>query len=211
MLRMVREERAKREAEAEAARIEREAEIIKVRCQSLKGFIEEFWTVLEPVQPLKMGWALEAMCAHLEAVTAGDIKRLLMTVPPGMMKSLLLVFWTGWEWGPKGMAHIQVLATSYSQANVYRDNMKLRDLVKSAKFQALWPLPIRDDADAKGKFINTKSGFSEARPFSSMTGGRGNRVKVDDPHSTETAESDVERETADRSSGSRSRTASMIR
>lgn len=29
-----------------------------------------------------------------------------------------------------------------------------------------------------------------------MTGGRGDRVKVDDPHSTETAESDAERKTA---------------
>lgn len=116
-----------------------------------------------------------------------------MTVPPGMMKSLVLVFWTAWEWGPKELPHIQVLATSFSQANVHRDNMKLRDLVKSEKFQALWPIEIRDDQDAKGKFINTKSGFSEARPFSKMTGGRANRVKIDDPHDTESAESDTER------------------
>ena len=46
-----------------------------------------------------------------------------------MMKSLLLVFWTAWEWGPKGMPHIQVLSTSFSQANAFRDNQKLRDLM----------------------------------------------------------------------------------
>lgn len=136
------------------------------------------------------------MCAHLEAVTEGRIKRLLMTVPPGMMKSLLLVFWTAWEWGPQGMAHLQVLATSYSQANVLRDNMKLRRLVESDKFQAVWPLKLRGDQNAKTKFENTDNGFSEARPFSSMTGGRGDRVKIDDPHSTETAESEAERTTA---------------
>lgn len=77
------------------------------------------------------------MCKHLEAVTAGRIQFLLMTVPPGMMKSLLLVFWTAWEWGPKARPDLQTLATSYSQANVLRDNLKLRRLVESEKYQAL--------------------------------------------------------------------------
>jgi len=119
-----------------------------------------------------------------------------MTVPPGMMKSLLMVFWTAWEWGPVGRPDLRTLATSYSQPNVLRDNLKLRRLIESDQYQAAWPLKLRGDQNAKGKFENTGNGFSEARPFSSMTGGRGDRVKVDDPHSTETAESDAERKTA---------------
>lgn len=175
----------------EAKRIAENADEIRAKCKSLVGFIEEFWFILEPVAELKIGWAIRAMCAHLEAVTDGYIKRLLMTVPPGMMKSLLLVFWTAWEWGPRGMPHLSVLATSFSQANVFRDNLKLRDLVTSEKYQALWPdVVVRRDAAGTRKFINTSSGFSEARPFSKMTGGRGNRVKIDDPHDTEGAESD---------------------
>lgn len=195
-MKAIRTERQRRAVEAERQRIAHDAERIKARCQTLEGFIEEFWSVLEPKRDLKMGWALLAMCRHLTAVTNGDIQFLLMTVPPGMMKSLVLVFWTAWEWGPEGRPDIQVLATSYSQPNVLRDNVKLRRLVESEKFQALWPLKLRDDQNAKGKFENTGNGFSEARPFSSMTGGRGDRVKIDDPHSTETAESDTERDTA---------------
>ncbi|WP_236770683.1 phage terminase large subunit [Agrobacterium tumefaciens] len=195
-MRAIRAERARRAAEAERERIAADAERIRARCQTLEGFITEFWSVLEPKKELKFGWALRAMCKHLEAVTAGDIQFLMMTVPPGMMKSLVMVFWTAWEWGPLERPDIQVLATSYSQPNVLRDNMKLRRLVESDKFQMLWPLRLRDDQNAKGKFENTGSGFSEARPFSSMTGGRGDRVKIDDPHSTETAESDTERQTA---------------
>lgn len=196
MLKLIRLEKARRAAEAERERIAADAERIRARCRTLEGFISEFWTVLEPKKELKFGWALRAMCRHLEAVTAGDIQFLMMTVPPGMMKSLVMVFWTAWEWGPLERPDIQVLATSYSQPNVLRDNMKLRRLVESDKFQMLWPLRLRDDQNAKGKFENTGSGFSEARPFSSMTGGRGDRVKIDDPHSTETAESDTERQTA---------------
>lgn len=174
---------------------ERQGEI-RAKCDSLHGFIEEHWSVLEPKRPFKSGWALRAMCRHLEAVTYGQIQFLLITIPPGMMKSLVLVFWTAWEWGPKGRPDLQTLATSYSQANVLRDNLKLRRLIESDKYRALWPLTLRADQNAKGKFENTDNGFSEARPFSSMTGGRGDRVKVDDPHSTESAESDAERETA---------------
>lgn len=195
MMRQIRAERARRAAEAERERVARDAERIRARCRTLEGFITEFWDVLEPKKELKFGWALRAMCHHLEAVTEGRIQFLMMTVPPGMMKSLVLVFWTAWEWGPIERPDIQVLATSYSQPNVLRDNVKLRRLVESEKFQTLWPLKLRDDQNAKGKFENTGSGFSEARPFSSMTGGRGDRVKIDDPHSTETAESDTERAT----------------
>src|SRR5690606_9916284 len=41
-------------------------------------------------------------------------------------------------------------------------------------------------------------GGREGVPFASMTGGRGDRVIIDDPHSTETAESDADRQTTTR-------------
>ena len=68
-------------ADVEAAR----TELCK---RSLAYFAQQCWHVLEPATPLKWGWALDAICAHLEAVESGDVKRLLMNVPPGTMKSL---------------------------------------------------------------------------------------------------------------------------
>ncbi|MCE4552767.1 terminase, partial [Xanthomonas hortorum pv. vitians] len=132
----IRAERSRREAERERLRIAEDVEGIRARSQSLEGFIREHWHVLEPTRPLKIGWALRAMCLHLEAVTEGRIQFLLITVPPGMMKSLVLVFWTAWEWGPCGRADLQTLATSYSQPNVLRDNLKLRRLIESDQYQA---------------------------------------------------------------------------
>lgn len=191
---LLREEHRRREDK----RLNTERDVILANCSTLYGFIKEFWYVLEPARPFVGGWALQAMALHLERVTLGLILRLLITVPPGMMKSLLLVFWSAWEWGPKGLPHLQNLATSYSQPNVLRDNAKLRRLIESDKYQALWgdKTALRHDQNAKGKFENISNGFSEARPFSAMTGGRGDRVKVDDPHSVDGAESDKERETS---------------
>jgi hypothetical protein len=74
------------------------------------------------------GWPLEAICLHLEALTFGDIpsNRLLMNVPPGFMKSLLVnVFWPAWEWGPCDLPHMRYISFSYSDEITTRDNNKM--------------------------------------------------------------------------------------
>jgi hypothetical protein len=42
--------------------------------------VRYFWHVLEPDTALVDGWPLAAMSEHLEAVTRGDINRLLITL-----------------------------------------------------------------------------------------------------------------------------------
>lgn len=194
----IRAERERRRLEGQRRDVEQNAERIRVECKTLAGFVRRAWPILEPKAQLIWGWPLQVMADHLEAVTRGDITRLLTNCPPGLMKSLLhSVFWPAWEWGPAGLPHMRYLATSYSQDNVIRDNTKMRRLVESEWFRSLWPeVQLASDQNAKGKFENTRSGGREGRPFASMTGGRGDRVIIDDPHSTETAESEVERANA---------------
>ena len=100
--------------------------------RSLADFAKRAWRVLEPATPLKWGWALDAICAHLEAVTDGRITRLLMNVPPGSMKSLLTgVIWPAWEWGPRGMPQSRLLGRAHKQDLAVRDSMKCRRLIQS--------------------------------------------------------------------------------
>lgn len=160
--------------------------------RSLADFARRSWPILEPSADLKWGWALDAICEHLEAVTAGDLKRLLMNVPPGSMKSLLTgVIWPAWEWGPRGLPHHRFLGTAHKQDLAVRDNLKCRRLIRSPWFQRLWPVALVSDQDAKTKFENEKTGFREAMAFTSMTGSRGDRVILDDPHSVDDANSTV--------------------
>jgi len=58
--------------------------------KSLAGFVREAWHILEPNMPYVHNWHIDAICEHLEAVTRGEITRLLINVPPGSMKSLLV-------------------------------------------------------------------------------------------------------------------------
>ena len=166
--------------------------------RSLADFAKRAWRVLEPATPLKWGWALDAICAHLEAVTDGRIPRLLMNVPPGMMKSLLTgVIWPAWEWGPRGMPEMRFLGTSHKEALAVRDSMKCRRLIQSEWYQTLWPTRLTSDQNAKTKFENDATGFREAMAFTSMTGSRGDRVILDDPLSADDANSDATLEKAD--------------
>lgn len=166
-----------------------------VAAQSLADFAKMAWHQIEPATPIKWNWALDAMCEHLEAVTWGEILRLLMNVPPGCMKSLLCgVVWPAWEWGPAGMPHIRFMGTSHKQDLAVRDNLKCRRLIQSDWYQQRWPIELTSDQNAKTKFENTATGFREAMAFTSMTGSRGDRVLLDDPHSVDQANSTVELE-----------------
>lgn len=194
----IRAEKARRKAERERQQLAQDGERIRERCRTLTGFVREAWHVLEPAQPYIHGWHIDAMCEHLEAVTRGQITRLLSNVPPGTMKSLVhSVLWPAWEWGPMGLASMRYLTTSYAEKFVKRDTRRMRDLVQSEWYRSLWP-EIELARAGEMSFANTKTGNREGMAFQSLTGGRGDRVIIDDPHSTETAESQAERETVTR-------------
>lgn len=201
-LELLERELAERQKRDDRERLERDAEAIRNRCQSLIGFVREFWPLVEQGVDFVEGWAIEAVCDHLEAVTRGEIKRLLINVPPRMSKSTMVgVFWPAWEWGPKGLGHLHYLATSFSGPNVNRDTSKMAKLIESEKYQRLWGVDrgsVRavspTDKWGERKIVNTAGGQREGRPFSKTTGAGGDRLIVDDPHDTEAAESDVQRQ-----------------
>jgi hypothetical protein len=74
----------------------------------LMAFIRYFWHVLEPETRFVDGWCLAAMAQHLEAVTAGEITRLLINIFPGGMKSLMTDVYcphmSGGRWGWRTIA-----------------------------------------------------------------------------------------------------------
>lgn len=167
-----------------------EVEIERRSCRSLAEFVKRSWHIVEPSAVLKWGWALDAMCAHLEAVTRGDIRDLLINVPPGMMKSMLVgVFWPAWEWGPMQRPDLRYIGTSHKQDLATRDSLKCRRLIQSDWYQRRWPIKLTDDQNAKTKFENDKTGFRESTAFASITGSRGNRILLDDPLSVADANS----------------------
>jgi predicted phage terminase large subunit-like protein len=109
---------------------------------------------------------------HLEAVTDGRIKRLLICVPPGHMKSLTTcVFWPAWEWTKH--PHIQVIVGSYAHDFSVRDHNKTSKLIRSPWYQSLFNnVDITMDNETK---LELKSGGLR---IATSVGGVGTGTRV---------------------------------
>jgi hypothetical protein len=165
--------------------------IIREQCsRSLSRFVREAWHVLEPDEPYTYGWHIGAIAEHLEAVSSGQITRLLINVPPGTMKSMMTaVFWPAWEWGPFGYPSMRMLGASNSADNALRDNIKMRRLIESEWYQQKWPIKFVGDQNQKTYFENDQTGWRQSCAARAMTSKRGDRVLLDDPHTVEDAHS----------------------
>lgn len=165
--------------------------------RSLRSYAELAWQIIEPAQPLVVSKPFEAICEHLEAVHTGQIRNLLINVPPGFTKSTLVsVLFPSWEWGPKNRPDLRYLAWSYAFHLSKRDNNRCRTLIQHPLYQALWGsrFQIKKDTNAKHYYETTKAGFRFASSIGGISAGeRGDRLLIDDPHNVKKAESDAER------------------
>ena len=165
--------------------------------QSLVNFVELGWHALEPGVDFVSNWAVHAICDHLEAVTDGSIRRLLINVPPGCTKSMTTcVFFPAWEWGPKNLPHYRYISFSHERNLATRDNVRCRDLVQSEWYQENWgdQFEMKSDQNAKTYYENSKTGWRQAVAAQGLTGKRGDRILADDCHSVKGADSDAQRE-----------------
>jgi len=166
---------------------------------SLATFVRLAWHVIEPTREYVHGWHIDAMAEHLEAVSRGEIRRLLINIPPGMMKSLMVsVFWPAYEWGPMQRPDLRHITYSYDMDLSTRDALRCRRLLTSPWYEALWGDHVRltTDQNVKTRYENDRTGFRIADYVGGGTGERADRNIVDDPHSVRDADSVAKRESA---------------
>lgn len=162
---------------------------------TLLEFVEQAWDVLFPAEPFISNWHITAICGHLQAVTAGEIQKLLINVPPGCMKSLLVsVFWPAWEWTRK--PSVKYLCASYDQQLSTRDNLNVRNLIGSEWYQHNWPhVQLAHDQNQKTRFNTTRGGWRIGTSVGGRaTGEHPTRKIIDDPHHVKNAGSKLDRE-----------------
>lgn len=164
--------------------------------RSLVEFIRLAWPVVEPSTPYVHGWHIDAIAEHLEAVSRGEIRNLVINMPPRHAKSLLVsVFWPVWEWTTH--PERRWLYSSYALSLSIRDSLKCRRLIESPWFQKRWGhvFALTNDQNAKIRFDNDKTGYRIATSVGgAVTGEGGDRVIVDDPANVNDASSDLMRQ-----------------
>lgn len=163
--------------------------------RKLKHFIAQAWHIVEPNTTYKANWHIDAICEHLQAVFDGEIRNLLVNVPPRTMKSLTIsVFWPVWCW--INNPNIRWLYSSYAHTLSVRDAVKSRRIIQSDWFTDRWGdrFKLSGDQNAKQRYDNNKGGYRLATSVGgAATGEGGDYVVVDDPHNIFEIESDVVR------------------
>lgn len=127
--------------------------------RTLHNFTERAWHLIEPTQPFRSGWMVRAVCDHLQALARGQIKDLLINVPPGCSKStlcsvMLPVWW--WIHNPEG----RFLTTSYVQGLATRDSVRARNIIESDWFRERWGhVQLVSDENQKTRYATTAAGW----------------------------------------------------
>lgn len=139
------------------------------------------WDQVEPNE-LVWNWHMGAVCEVLEAVSSGEIRKLLINIPPGMSKSLLVsTLWPAWDW-IKHPTRRFIYAT-YAQDLSNKNAILHRNLVLSDWYSARWPeMSLAKNAADKVREFHTAAGGWR---YSTSTGGavtgqHGNVLVFDD-------------------------------
>ena len=179
-------------------------DIERTECEdSLYEFLRKGWRNIDPA-PFAEGWPIEAVAEHLQAVADGDIRRLIINIPPRCAKSSLTsVAFPAWVWAQPWQsdtsgAGVQFLHASYAQQLSLRDSTKCRRLIESPWYQSLWGsrFALTGDQNTKTRFDNTAGGSRLSTSVgSALTGEGGNIIVVDDPNAAQEAFSEATIET----------------
>lgn len=147
-------------------------------------FLYRGWHVVEN-SALVRSWHLEEICKHLEAVTRGDLNRLVINVPPGTGKSLTVsVFWPIYSWIIR--PDLRWMFASFDASLSYRDSARSKDLLTSDWFRERWPHVelIKNDKlqNTMGVWHNSAGGLRFSTSVGAKaTGWHAHIQVVDDP------------------------------
>ncbi len=147
----------------------------------LRDFIEPAWKVLKPAETFRSNWHIDAICDHLEAVSAGEIKRLQIWVPRATMKSLCVsVIWPAWEWTKDPW--LRYWSASYELGLAGRLVGQSLNLIQSRWYQERWGHLFEMRKIGERYYSNDQGGTRLATaPGSTALGEHGHRIIIDDP------------------------------
>ncbi|HEY3525162.1 MAG TPA: hypothetical protein VGK47_03125, partial [Nitrososphaeraceae archaeon] len=163
--------------------------------RSLYEFTKQAWPIIEPKEPFVDGMHMRALCMHLEAVSRGQINRLIVNVPPRTAKSTITsVMWPAWDWIENHWR--KFLFASHSFKFSLRDSSRCKEIIKSKWYQKNWGHLYHIKKDTESFFSNNHTGSRNITSVSSnATGENADIVVADDINDTRKVFSDKIRDT----------------
>lgn len=167
---------------------------------SLYDFMRAAWPIFDAHRWVD-GWALQAICEHLQAVIDGEIKRLLINIPPRCGKSASCsIALLPWCWAQRDHSFtsgpgVSFLYASFKDSLSLRDATKCRNVLESNWYQTYWGdrFQLTQDQNSKSRFRNDKAGERLITSIGAKgaTGDGGDIIVIDDPNSAKEIESEL--------------------
>jgi len=156
--------------------------------QDLASFVHKSFTTLEPATPFRENWHHRAMCYQLERVARGELRRLIINVPPRSMKSICCsIAFPAWYVGRDPAR--RVICVSYAHELARKLAVDFRTVVESPWYRELFPdLGIALRRQRTTEIVTTAQGYRLASSVGGSVMGRGaDLIIIDDPLKPEDA------------------------
>jgi predicted phage terminase large subunit-like protein len=158
-----------------------------------RAFIDYVFGLLRPGIPFRPNWHIDAMAHKVSQVAAGEVKRLIITMPPRNLKSIVAsVALPAWYLGHNPSE--RVVCVSYSDALAKTHANDFRRVVTDPIYQAVFPkMVLARETDSE--IHTTLRGRRYATSIGgTLTGRGGNLFIIDDPLKPGDADSEATRQ-----------------
>jgi len=169
------------------------SEVRAERCRrSLAQFVRRVFEMVDPGAVYLHNWHIDLICEYLEAMTLGEIRNLIINIPPRFLKSIICsVAWPAWLLGRNPSE--QILCGSYNDDLALKHSIDCLMVIRSPWYQEIFP-GVQIVKDDQRKFDTSARGFRHAiTPRGTGLGKGGNYQVLDDPLNPKLAMSDTER------------------
>jgi predicted phage terminase large subunit-like protein len=150
--------------------------------KDLVSFVRKSFHVLNPSARFDMNWHICAIAYHLEQVRLGNIRRLIITLPPRTLKSIMCsVAFPAFVLGHDPTKRL--IVASYSADLAIKHGNDFRTVINSAEYHGIFPgTRISTMKNTQSEVVTTLNGFRLAISVDgTLTGRGGDIIIIDDP------------------------------
>jgi hypothetical protein len=162
----------------------------------LTAFVEKVFTTINPGTPYRDNWHIGVMTTALQKVMRGDIRRLIINVPPRHLKSTVTtIAFPAWVLGH--YPHKRIIAASYGSDLAIAHAQATRTVMQADWYKAVFPAVSLIGKLTQEELHTSQHGGRFATSVGGpITGFGGDIIIVDDPIKPGEAASEAERKKA---------------
>lgn len=145
--------------------------LAKQGCESDHLFFSRYFFKARQGIKFKVNWHHQLVSDTIDKVISGEIKNLVINLPPGSSKTELVVI----NLIARGLAlnpRARFLHLSASDSLATLNSSQAREIITSDEYQKLWPLKIADDAKGKKRWNVEVDGQPAGGVYATSIGGQ---------------------------------------